>query len=200
MELTLLLVILFAVFALLRGGSLDALATTKFRWTWALLLSLAVQLGVDIWSPEWLTKGMSFAIVLATNALVVIFLLINLRLPGTSLAAIGLLLNIAVIGANGAMPVSPRAAEMAGRTLTDDDFGLKHELLTDETRLPWLGDVIPLPKLKFLFSLGDIVLALGIARLVYERATSNLGGRHQFDDASIPARAASGAGDDEKGR
>ena len=156
---------------------------TRFRWTWALLLGLSVQLVVDLWSPDWLTEERSFAIVLATNALVVVFLLVNLKLPGASLAAIGLLLNIVVIGANGAMPVSPRAAEMAGRTLTDDDFGLKHELLTDDTLVPWLGDVIPLPKLKFLFSLGDIVLALGIARLVYERATSNLGGRHRLDEA-----------------
>jgi hypothetical protein len=35
--------------------------------------------------------------------------------------------------------------------------------------LPWLADVIPLPVLERLISVGDVLLALGIAWLVYAR-------------------------------
>ncbi len=111
--------------------------------------------------------------ILATNVLVAAFLAINRWLPGMVLAAVGTVLNVVVIAANGAMPVSLRAAEVAG--IRSTEMGIKHEILDADTVLPWLGDVIPVPGLDALISVGDVVLAMGIAWLVYRRMTA---GRH----------------------
>ena len=65
------------------------------------------------------------------------------------------------------------------------DAGLfKHEHLDDDTILPWIGDVIGIPVAKEVVSLGDVVLALGIARLIYYQTTSNRRGRHRLTEAS----------------
>jgi hypothetical protein len=38
----------------------------------------------------------------------------------------------------------------------------KHTLLTAHTRLPWLADIIPVPWLRSILSIGDLVLAAGL--------------------------------------
>ena len=57
------------------------------------------------------------------------------------------------------MPVLEEAARLAGETgaLVLD---AKHVLLTDETRLPFMADIIPLP--GAVLSLGDVFLAIGV--------------------------------------
>ena len=157
---------------LLRHGSLDALASTPFRALPVLFASLVVQVGFDIWDPEWLGDGGDLALLILTNLGVAAFLLLNRELPGMLLAAIGLVLNVLVIAANGAMPVSEEAAETAGMG-SIAEVGLKHEPLTDDTLLPFLADVIPVPGIAKIVSLGDLFLAAGIAWLVYRRMTES---------------------------
>jgi hypothetical protein len=162
---------------LLRGGSLDSLANTKFRCTPLLIAGLGAQLVLQIWSPPWLGDAGELAVLLGSNFLVALFLLGNRRLPGVLLAVVGLALNVAVIGANGAMPVFEGAAEevsLAGA-------GPKHELLDEDTVFPWLGDVIPVPGVNEILSVGDVLLALGIAQLVYSRTTWHVRARHRAE-------------------
>lgn len=169
----LLVLAIAAVVALVRGGSFHNLARTEFRWSWLLLAALVTQLVFDYWDPEWLSDGGGLAVILLTNAAVAVFLARNWEIPGMGLAAVGMLLNVVVIAANGAMPVSLRAAEAAGLEGPPREPGVKHEILTDDTVLPWLADVIPLPVLERLISVGDVVLAAGIAWLVYARMTAD---------------------------
>lgn len=180
---TIIVVALIGGLAVARGGSLTALANTKLRWAWLLLVGFAMQIGFDLWSPEWLDGGGELAVLLVSNALVAMFVLANRHLAGMLLAGLGLALNVAVIAANGAMPVSERAADDAGISKSND-AGLKHERMTDDTVLPWLGDVIGVPVLEEVLSVGDIVLTLGIVRLVYARTTANRRGRHSLSAAS----------------
>lgn len=166
--LVLLLAVVAAVYGLVRGGSLEGLARTQFRFVWVLLAGLLIQVTFDIWDPEWLSETGDIMILLGTNVAVATFLALNRQLPGMWLAAAGLLLNVLVIGANGAMPVSMEAADFAG--LSDQpSWGMKHEALNDATLLPWIADVIPVPGLKMILSVGDVVLAAGIGWLVYKR-------------------------------
>ena len=163
-----------AVYALAMGGSLETLAATQFRFVWLLAAGLVVQVGFGMWDPPWLSETGDLAVILGSNVLVAAFLGLNRRLPGMWLAASGLLLNVLVIGVNGAMPVSAEAAERAGfsdgANLGESaDFGIKHEPLGPETALPWIADVIPIPGLKLLLSAGDVVLAAGIGWLVYRQ-------------------------------
>ena len=157
------------LYGLVRGGSLEGIAATKFRFLWLLFAGFLLQVGFSLWNPEWLTEAGELAILAGSNLLVALFLALNRRLPGMLIAAAGLVLNVVVIASNGAMPVSLEAAEVAGTDIEAADFGIKHEPLHDDTVFPWLGDVIPLPGLSTLISAGDVVLALGIGRLVYRR-------------------------------
>lgn len=186
MIVALLLAIPAVAFAVLRGGSLDRLATTQFRWWWLLAIGLGAQIGVEMWAPDSLGAGGRLAVLLGSNALVAIFLAANHRLPGMIFAAVGLVLNVIVISANGAMPVSTRALESTGFEERIDDLGAKHELLDDDTRLPWLADVIPLPFIRTIISLGDVVLGLGIARLAYSQTREETGGKHSYRRATTP--------------
>lgn len=157
--------------AYLRGGSVRNLAETRFRGVWLLFAVLAVQLSFGIWDPEDIAPGLGLAIIVVSNGTIVGFLAANRRLPGTLTAAIGLTSNLLVMALNGAMPVSARAAELAGGA-GPLEAGIKHEPLGPASELPWLADVIPVPGLHLVLSPGDIVLAAGIAVLVYRRARS----------------------------
>ena len=158
-----------ALYGLIRGGSLEGIAATRFRFGWLVLAGFVVQIGFALWNPGWLTEPGELTVLIVSNLLVAAFLAANRRLPGMLLAAGGLVLNVVVIAANGAMPVSLEAADVAGTDLASAEFGIKHEPFHDGTLLPWLGDVIPVPGLDMLISAGDVVLALGIGLLVYRR-------------------------------
>jgi hypothetical protein len=84
------------------------------------------------------------------------------------LAALGIVLNLTVMLANGGwMPradaIAPRAIQRAG----DESAVVNNTTpMSAETHLAWLGDVIPQPAwlpLANLISLGDVLLALGAA-------------------------------------
>ena len=172
MELALVIALGAALIGVRRGGSLQALSNTRFRAPALVFVGLGLQLAFDLWSPEWLTKDMALALLLVSNTFVALFIALNQRLPGMLLIAVGLALNVAVIAANGAMPVSPEAAESSGATTSVDDTGGKHEALDEDTLLPWFADVIPVPGVRVVLSVGDLLLALGIGRLVYACTTS----------------------------
>ena len=186
------LVIIFSLVALLaalaRGGSAHHLAATTFRHPWLVFVGLVVQVGVQITGPSFLDASTTLLVLLFSMALIALFLLLNLKRPGMGLAATGLLLNIVVIGANGAMPVHRPSAERAGVPISFQEGGVKHEVMDASTHLPWLGDAIALPLLKSVLSLGDVLLALGVALFVY-RATRGPTGKRSVREASDSAPA-----------
>lgn len=166
--------VLAAVLARARGGSFSRLADTRFRWTILLFEGLLVQAAFDIWNPPGLTRSGALAVLIVSNFAVATFIALNARMPGLLLAGLGLLLNVVVITANQAMPVSATASRTAGLDPPpQSSTELKHERLDSETSLPWLADVIPVPGLKEILSVGDLFLALGIGRLVYVRMSPN---------------------------
>lgn len=169
MIIALLVAVLATVAALFRGGSLDNLATTELRWLPLLFGALVVQAAVDLSDPAWLGDTGGLVVLLATNLVVVAFLALNRHLPGMQLAALGLFLNVLVIASNGAMPVSESAAATVGLADELQDPGVKHEVLDSDTKLGFLGDIIPIPVLNKLISVGDVVLAVGIGLLSYKR-------------------------------
>ena len=177
MSLSLVIVVIAAlVLGLTRGGSLQALADTRVRWLVLLFEGLAVQVLFDVWDPPGLTSSGALAVLVVSNSAVACFVLLNVRIPGMLIIGVGLALNTLVIAANEAMPVSASASSTAGieaPSAIDDD--LKHERLDDETLLAPLGDVFPVPGLKEVLSLGDLVLALGMGRLVYAQTISHRG-------------------------
>ena len=101
----------------------------------------------------------------------VLFVWHNRRLQGFRLLGLGLLLNLAVIAANGGlMPISPETLIIVYGTQAEEivdsrAYGAKGIVLpAEETRLEWLADRFTVPDrlpIQFAFSLGDVFLAAG---------------------------------------
>jgi hypothetical protein len=176
----LIIAVLIALIAILRGGSLESLAATKVKWLWLVWAALILQAGLRILEPSWLSDAWALTALVVTNLAIVWFMALNRKVPGMALAGAGLLLNLAVITANGAMPVSDYVFEVIDIDESAlDAAGFKHERMTDETVLPWLGDVVPIPPLREVWSIGDFVLAAGIGYFVWERTLAHRKrGRH----------------------
>lgn len=169
MPFTLAVLVLAVTLSYLRGGRLRRLADAPLHWSWLLLAGVALQAAVDLAAARGMLADGSRAgwlLLLASQLLVLAWVLRNVYLPGTVLVAIGLVLNAAVIAANGAMPVSPRAMRVLGGDPGTVPTG-KHMLLSDDTHLPWLADVIPLPPLGSIVSVGDVVLAAGLIPIAH---------------------------------
>jgi hypothetical protein len=178
----LLAAVLAGLLGVVLGGSLEGLFSTRVRWLWLVYAGFIVQIAAVIWSPAWLEGGAELAVLLLTNAPIAIFMAVNFRLPGMILAAVGLTLNLIVISANGAMPVATGAVSGIDRSVQDS--GVKHEWLNDATAFPWLADVIPVPPIGTVLSLGDVLLISGVAYFVFAQITkSRSRGRHSFSKA-----------------
>lgn len=169
MPYTLAIVLIAVAGSYARGGRLHRLAEAEVRAPWLLFLGLGLQLAVDLGAGRGLLADASAAgltVLISSQALVVVWLMLHRELPGVWLVALGLALNAIVIAANGAMPVDPSAVRALGLGELEIPIG-KHTELTDDTRLPWLADVLPVPPLRSIVSVGDLVIALGLLPLTH---------------------------------
>lgn len=153
--LLILLVLIAAVgLGLLFGGRVRRLAHARFRYAPVLVVALVAQAAVGVAGP----------IALAVSQVAPIgFLWANRALPGMPLVAAGFALNAAVIVANGATPVARWALVAVGGQAVPAG---RHRLLEESDALRFLADVIPLPPLASVVSVGDVVLAAGVGVLV----------------------------------
>ncbi len=165
MSLVLAVLLVALTLGFLLGGGLDRLGALPLRRPALVVGALLAQLGGAVVGGPFYVIGLVTA-----GALVVLFLSLNRGIRGTGLVALGLLANAVVVGANGAMPVSPDAAGRAGVTIQDLLTGAdaRHELADGQTRLPWLSDVVPvpLPLRPEVISAGDVLIAAGLGQLV----------------------------------
>jgi Family of unknown function (DUF5317) len=153
------------------GGSLARLGSARLRLVWLAPLALGAQLylvrAVGSEVPWWV-----WPVHVGSYALLLAVVLANRRLPGLPVIGLGLLLNAAVIGANGGlMPQAPETAQLRhpgdvlviGRPIPNSKDVL---LPRQATRLWWLSDFVVVPSgghRPLVASPGDVVLALGLA-------------------------------------
>lgn len=145
------------------GGSLRSLVATRFRALWLLWAVAAAQFADVIAAARtW--------VFVATFAAAAGWLVVNaLRWPpavrhGALAVGAGGLLNGIAIAANGRMPYSAWAAARAG--LHAGHQTARNVAATHATRLLPIGDVIPVPPLHAVFSIGDVLICLGIATMI----------------------------------
>lgn len=104
------------------------------------------------------------AVYVASTAAVLAVVLLNSRLPGLPVVAVGAALNLAAIVANGGyMPADPGALAAAGLEATT---GPSNSIVTATPALAPLTDIFALPPwvpFTNIFSVGDVVLGLGVA-------------------------------------
>ena len=145
------------------GGSLEALGGLALRRRRLAVAALLVQAAGALAGGPLTAGGL-----VVSAVLLLAFLAANRRVRGTGLLALGLLANAVAVAANGAMPVSAPAAARAGVPEAARHLDGRHEPAGPGTRLPWLGDVVPvpLPVRPEVVSPGDVLVAAGLAQLV----------------------------------
>lgn len=181
------------------GGSLARCLSARLAWCPLLLAAFAIELvlfnppinrldwalaaGPVIWV---LCKFMMLA-VLARNAITDAH-----SRPAWLIIFVGIALNTLAIAANeGHMPQSPEAAAAVWGTeyVRADTYSGRLEnvsWMNSDSRLPWLGDILPLPSWlprANVLSIGDVVLALGVGGWVFAsvmRSPDTVGQRVRF--------------------
>ncbi len=174
--LLLVLVLLAVITVPLFRGRLSALAELRFRGTWLLALSIAVQILVIsvVPGPRSMLRESAY---IGSYVVAVVFLWLNRRIPVLWLVGVGAAMNLLVIAANGGvMPAAAHALIRADLPLSVPRFFTNSALLA-HPRLAFLGDVFAIPaswSLSNVFSPGDVCIALGLALAVHRVAGSRL--------------------------
>lgn len=160
----------------LAGGRLAHLSDFKIRATLLLFAGLALQVVITVVvpdGPDWLQPSvhvLSYLLVLA-------FLVRNLALPAMWIVALGGLLNFVVIVANGGvMPATSRALAAVGEKSDSGTF--VNSGVISHPNLAFLGDTFALPRgmpLNNVFSVGDVLIALGVLLMVHSVCQTRLG-------------------------
>jgi len=156
----------------LAGGGFPRLADLHLRRSWLLLLAVLLRLGAGWARDADLIGGLPVGTAyIAGFVLIFAWLWSNWRVPGLQVAAVGIGLNgMAILINAGQMPIWAPAFEAAGFSvgaLVGDPF---HFLLLPGTAAEFVtrggifGDVlpIPIPVIRDVVSIGDLLLAAGI--------------------------------------
>ena len=166
--------LLNALLVPLLGGRLGALADVSLRWVAAVLAALALE--VIATEVPGLPDRAQAALIMAAYPVAGVFLVANWRVPGLLVALAGAALNFIAIAANGGvMPASPTAMAAAG--LPVQGTGFESSAVRPHPRLGFLGDVFAIPAswpLSNVFSVGDVLLALGVAWALHALCGSRL--------------------------
>jgi Family of unknown function (DUF5317) len=149
------------------GGRLASLADVQLRWWGALAGGVVLQL---LAGPVGLGGRLGTTAVAGSYLCLLAFALANRALAGMPVVVVGLALNATVILVNGGMPVRAEAVAAVGLDpdrLEGADLGAKRHLEGPDDRLTFLGDVLPVRPLREVVSVGDVVLAAGVAGLLF---------------------------------
>ena len=134
------------------GGDWRRLSTFTLRW-WPLLIFASA---LRLWT--FFFPNADYAVYLAGLIGIGLVSAINWRIAGAALIALGTFANVLVVLANTGMPYDPHSAVAVGAGTPSDTL---HVALGSETRLPFLGDIIPFGIGRALYSIGDLLIAFG---------------------------------------
>ncbi len=165
MRFTLMAVAAGLLIGVLTGGRPRHLGERAFRLLPLLVTGVALQaVGVRMDS----TSGL--VVILLSYLLLFGFALANSSLVGMWLVALGIALNLLVIGVNAGMPVRPSALVNAGIVepgeVSELDLGGKRHLELPSDRLTFIADVYAVPAVAEVLSFGDIALDVGMANVI----------------------------------
>lgn len=146
------------------GGRVSNLARLRFRWPWVLFAAVLVREAVLL-TPLNRVSGAQYLYLLALATIVVWTVAHIGRLPGVWLITAGAALNLVVIAVNGGrMPVASEFA--AALTRHGGTLG-QYTVMSSSTHLNLVADWIYLNPVPEAYSPGDVLVALGLAILVF---------------------------------
>ncbi|HEY7076711.1 MAG TPA: DUF5317 family protein [Solirubrobacteraceae bacterium] len=175
----------------LAGGKLSALADLPLRRSWLAAAAIAIQVVVISLLPGG-SHTLHAGLHLASYGLLGAFAWANRRLTGVPLVALGGLMNFIAIAANGGvMPTDPQLAASLAHTTARGDF--INSAVQAHPKLLFLGDILATPAswpVHNIYSVGDVVIVLGVGVLVHVACGSRLGRlRLRRRPAAAPARS-----------
>ncbi len=158
----------------LARGNLSGLLDLRMRAVWLLGLAFAIQLVLTLVPGE--TSGLRLLAHATSYPIGLAFVWVNRRIPGMLVIGLGALLNgVAVVANGGVMPTTVSALETAGLDVDPETFANSAALA--DPRLLFLGDVFAIPAsfpFANVFSLGDVLIAVGAAYAVHAVCGSHL--------------------------
>lgn len=158
-----------------RGSLRRLAANVGFPHVWLLYAALGGQILVGFARAAWLGDDVRFGILLGSYGGLVLWLAAAAAVHrrwmrvGFAIVALGTAANLAAMAPNGGIPVSRAALRAAGASAPSglaNRFAVKHVLAGDDTILNPLGDVIPLPPLRDVVGVGDLLVFLGAGLVV----------------------------------
>jgi Family of unknown function (DUF5317) len=150
------------------GGRLGNLARLRLRASWLFFAAIALQVVAFPFAfLPWTTdQTVASVLWLASYTLLIAAAVLNRRIAGVPVVALGMGLNVLAVVANGGtMPVLPGAMRLAGGSHTT----LHNSTATADPQLSWLVDRWAAPEwIPFanVFSVGDVVIATGAVVIV----------------------------------
>lgn len=166
-----------------RGGSFRAVEGARLRLLPLVFGALGLQVIAQVVPQR--TSMLAYGLVIASYAALFAFAGANWRIPGMAFVAIGAAMNYVVILANQGMPITAEAAARAGFTgeaAARLVLRGKHFIAAaGESRLTFLGDIIPLWRQPAVASAGDLVIWSGLALVLQSLMRGPRGRRTHVD-------------------
>ena len=156
-------IVVGVAFGLVTGGKIGNLARLRFRWPWLIFAAVIVREAVAI-TPLSRVSGAQYLYVVSLAAILAWTIWNVNRFRGLWLVTAGAALNLVVITVNGGrMPV---AHELAGSLVRHGVSG-QYTVMGSGTQLNLLGDWISLYPTPEVYSPGDVLIAIGLAIVVF---------------------------------
>lgn len=163
------------VVAILRKGKIKNIENININGWYLFLIAGLIQGSISwlkgktqLLGPQFFDQYF-FYIHLFTYLLILIGIILSIKNNFMKFIFIGMALNFIVIFANGGkMPVSfknVKGYEHYTEEMPEKAFDIKHSLVTENTKLVYLADVIALPMpypIVSIISIGDVFLSIGI--------------------------------------
>ena len=160
-------VVIGLALGLILGGRPAGLGDLRFQWSWLFLAGLMVQ--VVLFSDQvtqWI-GDLGVPIYVGSTATVLAAVLVNRRIAGLPIVALGALSNFAAIVANGGyMPADPGALAALGKvapTVYSNSAVVAHPTLGPLTDLFALPIWLPFANV---FSVGDVLITAGVVVVI----------------------------------
>jgi hypothetical protein len=192
MVLTTIAVVVGLVVGLLRGGRPSALLRVPVAW-WLLL---PVGVAAQVVAVHTTVPGRFWVLAAALSVLLVWALRNSLRLRGATVLAVGLAANLAVLVANGHVPVRWESLVAVEAFAADEREVVRtdglYRLESDDSRLELLGAIVPVPGVRDVVSFGDLIVLAGVVTLaanalLVRRRREGLSPEELFGDDPRPA-------------
>lgn len=165
-------------------GNISNIADFRLEKAYLVITAFLIQAAAQLLSTRGVlaVKENSLPIYFVVFILMAVGFWYNRKYAGILIICTGCVMNYVVMALNGGrMPVSPEMMEKAGleHMIEAMKSGVdgKHILFSESTRLHWLADIIHPPSFLSIFmeivSIGDLIVVLGIAVLMYEIVRGN---------------------------